>query len=512
MSSSQSAVRVSCLLAALAWGAVLPAADAPPVTSPPATAPAEAAPVITRHELRLGERTLRYTVTTGLMPLTSETGEVEAHVFYMAYVAERTGGPATRPLMFSFNGGPGSSSVWLHLGALGPRRVKMRPDGGMPPPPYTLVDNPHTWLAWTDLVFIDPVGTGYSRPTKPDLGKKFWSLAGDVRSVGEFIRLYLTRAERWASPLFLVGESYGTTRAAGLAGHLIDRGIAFNGIVLVSSILNFQTALMTPGNDLPYPLFLPTYTATACHHRRLPSARCADLPRLLSEVEAWAEGDYGAALAKGDTLAPDTRRAVVDRLAGYTGLPTELLERADLRVSPERFRGNLLREQRRTVGRLDTRFTGSDSGGASDEPEFDPSMAAIRPPYTAVFNDYVRRELGYRTDTAYHILGGGIDTPWDFGASGPGGFADTSEALRSALAKNPDMRVFVASGHFDLATPYFATRYTLAHMGLDSATRARISSADYAAGHMMYIHEKELERLSRDVGAFVSACLRNGTS
>src|SRR5262245_30365783 len=216
----------------------------------------EKAPVVTRHELRMGAKVLKYSVTTGLMPLKNDAGETEANIFFMAYVADRSAGAEKRPLMFSFNGGPGSSSVWLHLGALGPKRVKMREDGMMPSPPYQLVDNENTWLEDVDLVFIDPVGTGYSRAAKPELGKKYWGLQGDLDSVGEFIRLYLTRYERWASPLFLVGESYGTTRAAGLAGHLVDRGIAFNGIILVSSILNFQTANFSKGNDLPYPLFL----------------------------------------------------------------------------------------------------------------------------------------------------------------------------------------------------------------------------------------------------------------
>ena len=247
-------------------------AEKPAVAPPEKPAEKEEPPVVTRHELKRKDgRSLRYTVTTGLMPLKNEKGETEARVFYMAYQLERTGGPETRPLMFSFNGGPGSSSVWLHLGALGPKRVKMQADGAMPPPPYRLVDNEHTWLDLTDLVFVDPVGTGYSRPAKPELGPRYWSVPGDIESVGEFIRLYLTRHERWTSPLFLVGESYGTTRAAGLAGHLVDRGIAFNGIVLVSSILNFQTADFAKGNDLPYALYLPTYTATAWYHKRLPA-------------------------------------------------------------------------------------------------------------------------------------------------------------------------------------------------------------------------------------------------
>ncbi len=466
----------------------------------------EEPPVVTHHEIRAGGRILKYTATTGLMPLKSESGEVEARIFFVAYTLDRAGAPAEkRPLMFSFNGGPGSSSVWLHLGALGPKRVRMKDDGMMPSPPYALVDNEETWLAESDLVFIDPVGTGYSRAAKPELGKKFWSVEGDIVSVGEFIRLYLARNERWTSPLFLVGESYGTTRAAGLSGHLVDKGIAFNGILLVSSILNFQTAQFTKGNDLPYPLFLPTYTATAWYHKKLPAdLQSKPLRAVLDEVEKFASGDYPFALAKGDALPQAERKAIAERLARYTGLDAAWLDRADLRIEIQHFCKELLRNERRTAGRLDSRFVGIDQSAVSERPDFDPSMTAIRPPYTAMFNQYVRAALGYKSDATYHILGGGIG-PWDWGARN--GFADTSESLRQAFAKNPDMKLFVASGHFDLATPYFATQYTLQHMGLDPSQRARITAREYEAGHMMYIHTGELAKLRKDVGAFLKAAL-----
>jgi carboxypeptidase C (cathepsin A) len=445
-------------------------------------------------------------VTTGMMPLKTEAGEVEARIFFMAYVADRPGPPSRRPLMFSFNGGPGSSSVWLHLGALGPRRVKMLDDGGLPAPPYELVDNEHTWLDLTDMVFIDPVGTGFSRPAKPELGRKYWGVQGDLDSVGEFIRLYLTRHERWASPLFLVGESYGTTRAAGLAGLLIDRGVAFNGVVLVSSILNFQTARFTKGNDLPFVLFLPTYAATAWYHKKVaPDLQGKPIKAFLDEVEAWAAKDYAEALAKGDALTGAERQAVVQRLARYTGLDPEYLESTELRIEIQRFCKELLRKEKRTVGRLDSRFKGMDLLAASERPDFDPSMAAIRPPYTAAFNHYVRTSLGYKTDLTYHILGGGIG-PWDWG-SAQTGFADTSEALRSAFAKNPYMKLFVASGYYDLATPFFATEYTLSHLGLDPSLKGQVRTAEYEAGHMMYIHTGELAKLKRDVAAFLSEAL-----
>jgi carboxypeptidase C (cathepsin A) len=465
----------------------------------------EEPPTVTHHEARVGGRTLRYTVTTGMMPLKNEAGETEASIFYMAYVADRAAGPDKRPLTFSFNGGPGSSSVWLHLGAIGPKRVRMLEEGGMPAPPYQLVDNDATWLDLTDLVFIDPVGTGYSRAKKPELGKKFWGVEGDIQSVGEFIRLYLGRYERWGSPLFLVGESYGTTRAAGLSGHLVDRGIALSGVMLVSSVLNFQTNRFARGNDTPYPLFLPTYTATAWYHRKLPAdLQSQPLRKVLDEVERWAAVDYPAALARGDRLVGAERAAVADRLSRYTGLDKVYVDQSDLRIEIQHFCKELLRDQKRTVGRLDSRFQGIDPTAEGERPEYDPSLAAIRPPYTAMFNDYVRRTLAYKSDLTYYILGGGVG-PWDWGASNA--FADVSEPLRGALAKNPAMRLFVASGYYDLATPYFATDYTLTHLGLDPAQRARITTSQYEAGHMMYISTRELARLKADVAGFLQAAL-----
>lgn len=456
----------------------------------------EKAPVVTQHQV--GD--LKYTATVGMLPIKNEFGEVEAGVFYMAYSLDGVEDRSKRPLMFSFNGGPGSSSVWLHLGTVGPKRVKMEPDGDMPAPPFELVDNPATWLEHCDLVFIDPVGTGYSRPAKQDGGKKFWSLEGDISSVGEFIRLYLTRNKRWASPLYLVGESYGTTRAAGLAGHLIDQGIAFNGIVLVSSILNFQTARFNKGNDLPYPLFLPTYTATAWYHKKLGHA---SLESALQDSENFANGDYVLALAKGDRLTSAERAEIAAKLASLTGLTTEYVESTDLRINIHRFCKELLRKDRRTVGRLDSRFKGIDENASTENPEHDPSMTIILPPYTATINDYLSRDLGWETDMPYYVFNPGeLWKNWSYGDAGAG-HPDTSEALRAALSKNPHMRVFIASGYYDLATPYFGTEHTVAHLGLDPSLKKNISKAYYEAGHMMYIDEKCLEKLKVDVADFL---------
>jgi carboxypeptidase C (cathepsin A) len=461
----------------------------------------EEPPVVTKHEIRAGGRTLHYTATTGMMPIKNRDGETEARMFFMAYTLDE-GGRGRRPLTFSFNGGPGSASVWLHLGALGPRRVRMNADGSMPAPPYELIDNEQTWLTQTDLVFIDPVGTGYSRAVRPELASKFFGLQGDIESVGEFIRLYLTRYERWTSPLFLAGESYGTTRASALSGYLVDRGIAFNGIMLISTIMNFGTTSFSAGNDISYMLFLPSYAATAWYHKKLPpDLQSRPIQQLLSEVENWATNDYALALAKGDRLTGQERQEAVTKLSRYTGLASQFIDNANLRVSLNLFRKELLRDEKRSVGRLDSRFKGFDANLASDSPDYDPSEAAIRPPYTSTFNNYVRTELGYKNDLEYYILGGGIWSPWNWGTNN--NYVDTSVALRNALAKNPYLKIFVAMGYYDMATPYYAADYTVHHISLDPSLLRNFSTGYYEAGHMMYIDEKSLVRMRADVGKFI---------
>ena len=464
-------------------------------------------PVVTHHEIHTAGKSLRYTATAGMMPIRDTGNDVEGHIFFIAYTLD---GQARekRPLTFSFNGGPGSASVWLHLGAIGPKRVKMQPDGMMPAPPYQLVDNEFTWLDQTDLVFIDPVGTGYSRAIKPNLKKNFLGVREDIESVGEFIRLYLGRYERWSSPLFLVGESYGTTRAAGLSGYLLDRGIAFNGIMLVSSVLNFQTLDPQPGNDLPYILFLPTFATTAWYHKKLSPDLQQDFARLRSEVEQWASTGYAEALAKGDQLTAEERNTVIDRLARYTGISKTYIDQANLRLDEPHFTKELLRDQKKTIGRLDSRFTGIDRRVIAETSQFDPSLTAIRPPYTAMFNQYVRTELNYKSDVDYYVLGGGFDLrEWDWG-SASNGFTDTAQSLSAAFAKNPFMKLFVASGFYDLATPYFATHYTLNHIDLNEAEHQRISLGYYPAGHMMYIQDESLSTLRKDITAFINSALR----
>jgi carboxypeptidase C (cathepsin A) len=442
------------------------------------------------------------------MPLKNAvSGETEARIFYMAYTLDGAASPSTRPLMFSFNGGPGSASVWLHLGALGPKRVKMLDDGMMPPPPYEMEDNPQTWLDQTDLVFVDPVGTGYSRAAKPENASKFFGVKGDIESVGEFIRLYLGRAQRWSSPLFLVGESYGTTRASGLSDFLFDHGIGLNGILLISTVMNFQTLLFADTNDLPFVLILPSYATTAWYHKRLsPEMQSKPVDQVAREARQFASDEYMPAMMRMDSLSQQERSALVDKFSRFTGLSREYIDRNNLRIDLGKFSKELLRDQRRTTGRLDSRFLGIDRSASGDQPNNDQSMAAIRPPYTSAFNDYVRRELGYKSDTEYYILGGGITSPWNWNTNN--GYADTSTPLKDALSENPYMKVFIACGYYDMATPFYAAEYTVSAMNLDPQLRKNISFNYYEAGHMMYIEKNSLKKLKDDASAFIQSAIR----
>ena len=421
-------------------------------------------PKVTEHQIEVGGKTLRYKAHTGMMPLRTETGDIEANLFYVAYTLEPALPAASRPLTICFNGGPGAGSLWLHLGAIGPKRAKMNPDGSLPPPPYQLPDNAATWLDRSDLVFVDPVGTGFSRAKTADLGKKFWGVRGDIESVGQFTRLFLTRFQRWNSPLFVAGESYGTTRAAGLSQHLADHGIALNGVVLISTVLNFQTIRFGAGNDTPFPLFLPTYTATAWYHKKLSPDLQKDLSKAVEEARRFASGPYLQLLYKGGSLTPAEREAAAEQLARLTGLSKSYILLTGLRPEIQRFTKELLRSEGRTVGRLDSRLTGLTPADTAESPEFDPSSTAIRPPYTAMMNYYARGELGFETDREYFALGGGIASPWNYDVPGGQGFADTAQNLRSAMMKNPHMKVFIAYGYYDLATPFHAVEYTFNHL------------------------------------------------
>jgi carboxypeptidase C (cathepsin A) len=484
--------------------------DKPDVTPPPPHH--EEISTETTHSVKINGKLVPYTASAGRLILTEEEGKKKASFFFVAYSRNGIKDVSKRPIVFAFNGGPGSSSVWLHLGALGPRRVHLDDDGMPFPPPGQLVDNEHSILDVTDLVFIDPIGTGFSRAIPRDEGKDFHHFKKDIEAVGEFIRVYLTRHQRWGSPKFLAGESYGTTRSAGLAGHLYARhGITFNGLMLISSILNFQTAgfddatgTFLRGNDLPYIVFLPTYAATAWYHGRLAAKdQKRPLREFLDEVESFAANEYTIALFQGDALPADGFRKIARKVARYTGLSERYVMRYDLRIEILRFCKELLREEGRTVGRIDSRYTGIDRFRDGDGVEADPSMDATTGPYTSALNAYMRNELEYESDLPYEILSMETWKNWDY-EDFKNAYVDVSETLRNTMTRTRFMKVFVANGYLDLATPYFATEFTFNHLGLDESLRDNVQMEYYDAGHMMYVHVPSLQKLATDLRGFVA--------
>ncbi len=484
------------------------------------------APVVTDHTITLaGGRVLKYKATAGYLTLrdTDESkdskpkagdkdkvdplkGKPKAQVFFVAYTLDPASDPATRPVTFSFNGGPGSSSVWLHMGALGPRRAQLTDQGEAPPPPYKIVDNESTWLDLTDLVFIDPISTGYSRAAAGEGSSQFHGYKEDIANVGEFIRLYLSHNARWSSPKFIVGESYGTTRAAGLSDYLQEQhGIYLNGIALVSSVLDFQSISFDPGNNLPFSLYLPTYAAAAWYHKRLaPDLQTQPLGDVLKGAEQFASNEYLLALEHGDSLPPEEHAKVAETLARFTGLPAAYLAQEDLREPDSRFFLDLLKDKNRSIGRYDARYTGIRYQPGTDTDDFDPSYEAVHGPFTSAFNDYVRRELKYESDLPYNILTS--VEPWNFN-NVQNSYLDVADNLRQAMSKHPYLKVWVCCGYYDLATPYFAAEHVVEQMHLDPAVRPNIALTYYNAGHMIYVQKESREKFRRDFEGFVNGAL-----
>lgn len=463
---------------------------------------------VTEHTVVIGGKTIAYTVTAGTLVLRNDKDEPTAQFGYTAYAMKGVKDPRTRPVTFAYNGGPGSSSIWLHLGVLGPRRVVTTDAGPTPPPPYQLVDNAESMLDVSDLVMIDPVGTGYSHAIGKAANKDFWGTDQDISSVSQFIFQYVTDNERWNSPKYLLGESYGTTRSAGVALHLWnEKGMALNGVILVSVALDIEAIFEWPGNERPYPGFIPTYAATAWYHNKLPN-RPATLEPFLTEVRQWALGPYTAALAKGDTLSEAERNQVVAQYHRYTGLSEEYIRRANLRVRHPQFTHELLDDERETVGRLDSRFTGFTFNQLAEEAEYDPQSEAVSTAFIAAFLDYYHRELDFGKDKTYHVSGN-VFQDWDFkhrvpGAGFPLPMANTGPDLALAMGLNPHLRVLVLNGYYDLATPFLAAESMFAHLGLNRDQSSRIEMKYYEAGHMMYLHEPSLKAMKKDVAAFIT--------
>jgi carboxypeptidase C (cathepsin A) len=481
----------------------------------------EVTPVQTHHQITVGGKTLHYTATAGRLPIKDPTGKIEAEMFFVAYTLDGTD-PAKRPVTFSYNGGPGSASIWLHMGALGPRTVVLQPEGWMPEAPYRLHDNPYTPLDASDIVMIDAIGTGYSRPADMEQAKKFWGLQGDIESFGEFIRMYISRYERWSSPLYLLGESYGTTRSAGVAGYLADKGINFNGICLLSMVLNFESLSFAPTNDVPYPLILPTMTMIAGYHHKLPAGMEQDMNATRQQASSFAMNEYWQALNKGDALTADERAATIDKVSQYTGLPKNVVQMANMRVDVRTFMQWLLADQQKRVGRLDGRYTSPAPSGALETNFFDPASAATQGPFTAVFNDYVRRELNYKVDMPYYTSARDLGTfSWNWTPAeqpGPGGggfrqgYADVASALRSAMIKDPYLKILVMEGDYDMATPFLAAQYTMNHLNVTPDLHKNISYTYYSSGHMVYLDQKAHDKMHKDYTSFVNSNLPHGSA
>lgn len=464
---------------------------------------------VTEHTIELGGQTIPYEATAATMHLVNDDEEVIGSLYYTAY--RRTDvDSATRPLSFIYNGGPGSASMWLHMGAFGPKRVVVDDDGHTPPPPYDLVDNPGSLIDVTDMVFIDPIGTGFSRVVGAGEGSDFWGIDEDADSLAQFVTRYVTRNQRWNSPKFLLGESYGTTRSAVLVNLLQRRGMHFSGLSLISAVLDFETLLFAPGHDTSYVTYLPTYAITAAYHGALPWPD--DLEGWLDEVRDFARGEYAHVLALGASATQAQRDAVRARLAGYTGLSEDYLERADLRVTASQFRAELQRETGMVTSRLDARYDGFGNNRLSENAPYDPQSTAISGAYTAAINRYLRDDLGFATELMY-VTGGGTRN-WNWQRRGSGGWLSSTNVapdLEQAMIRNPSLLVQIENGYYDLATPFFAMEWTTDHMNVPAELRGNIRHNYYQAGHMMYVLEDELLNLRTNVMDLIqdAAALRN---
>ncbi|MFG1691629.1 S10 family peptidase [Gemmatimonadota bacterium] len=459
------------------------------------------------HSVQVGGETVEYDAVVGSVILRDGDDKATAELFYTGYFRTNDPDRSPRPIMFAYNGGPGSASFWLHMGIMGPRRVVTPVVGQQAPPPYTLEDNQYTLLDKTDIVMIDPVGTGFSRPLGDTPGSDFWGLDEDAASLTQFIRRILSKYERWNSPRYLLGESYGTTRSAVLSRHLQRANIDLNGIVLVSAVLEFRTIQFAQGDDLPYVVNLPSYAVVAAYLEALPGPAPTDLDAYMEEVEEWSMTEYATALLRGGTLDEATRNRVIDQMHRYTGLSRDYIDKADLRVTAPEFEKELLRDQGRVVGRLDARFTGPSGDLLQQTPDHDPQSSAISSAYTSAFNTYLRNELGYDGDREYTPSGATRNWNWQR-AQGEGfirgaGTPNVGPDLATAIRFNPELEVLLVNGIYDLATPYYAAVWTMDHLGLPPELRDNIQRADFPAGHMMYVEQRLLPQWKETLDAFI---------
>jgi carboxypeptidase C (cathepsin A) len=458
-------------------------------------------------KVTLGGAAVSYVAQTGTIPVLKDDGTPRASVFYVYYAVTDAEGKrlgtkdaSARPITFCFNGGPGASSVWLHLGGLGPRRLDLPPEGLTPSTVTKVVDNANSILDATDLVFVDPVSTGLSRAAKGEKPEQFYGVDEDIQAVGEFVRLFTTREQRWSSPKYFCGESYGVMRVAGLAQYMQEKhGFYAEGLMLMSGLVNFATISADLGNDLPYLVFLPGFTATAHYHKKLPPDLQSDLGKAVAESRAFAQGEYALALLQGGELPPERRKEIAAKLARFTGLDAEKIDEQELRIDASYFREMLLRKEGKILGRFDARVTGEDGDRSELRPEFDPSFSNIVGGFSSAVNAYVRGELGYESDHPYHVLAG---LPWKW-SSFEGRYVSTENKLAQAMKTNPRLRVVVLTGYRDLAVPEDSMRFSLAHLPLPKSARGNIAFQHYESGHMMYLYQPDAEKLRKDLVEFV---------
>ncbi len=486
--------------------------DAKPAdaTPPAAGATPKEESSVTDHTVRIAGQTIPYKATAATILLKNEKDEPTALIYFTAYTRSDVKDLSQRPVAFIYNGGPGSSSLWLHMGSFGPKRVAVSDAEATPPAPYKLNDNPYCLLDKSDLVFIDPVGTGFSHAVGKAQDKDFWGVDQDVKSLAQLINAYVSRNDRWNSPKFLIGESYGTFRSAALSNYLQSNdGMYFNGIVLISSVLDLGTISFNPGEDMPYIFYLPSYAATAWYHKTL-TDRPAELLPFIEEARKFAVSDYAAALMKGSQLTLAEKSAMAKKLSRFTGLSEDYLLKADLRVALPQFQKELQRSRGLTTGRLDARFSGFSYDLLGEYAEFDPQDTSISGPFIAVFNNYIRTELKFGQDKVYHSAADHAFQSWDWkhNAGDNFGFPGSPNVegdLIQALLTNPHLKVEIENGYYDLATPFFATEFTVDHLGLPEKLQKNITLQYYGAGHMMYVREDDLAKLKANVANFIDA-------
>jgi carboxypeptidase C (cathepsin A) len=494
------------ILSSLAWCQAQspPAATAKPTDTAAKEVSIELTPSVTKRTLTIKGIPLAYTATAAQIPIRNETGVVECRMFYVAYTKDGAD-PDRRPVTFAFNGGPGSATLWLHMGALGPKRAPMNDDGSLPKPPYTAITNEETWLDFTDVVCIDAPATGFSRIAKPELNSKFFGLNEDIGAFTSFVRGWLKEHKRWRSPIFIAGESYGGIRGSGLCTRLFDEGVAVSGFISISGTSNFLTLDAMRGNDASYIGFLPSMAACAWYHNKISHAKYKDVADLVTEAKHWTDTVYGPALQLGDSMTDAQKEKIAEKLSLYLGISKKYCLGANLKISEFAFFRELLRDDGLTIGRYDGRLVGKEEEKEGFGYLGDPSDEAVNAPFTSSINDYLDRDLGVKTDLAYLPHGGVY--PWKMPE---GGYPETASELSRLLLRNPHFRVLYCCGYYDLACPFNATHFTVNHMGLDTTTRSHVAFAYYPAGHMMYIEKSSRKKLHDDAENFVAATL--GTS